>query len=366
MSPLAGERLLVRGVELPAVELEVERTELDARRPHGSGVRIRHVGHHAEEAPCPFVAATAEECRRTLVTDEVRDLQDDSLVVRPVRAELQRAALEQPEEKAPRSAPGQLGMHVRVADEPPALPVEQVSDSREPAVELDEPRVPVEVEALPVLAQLARGPVGRPPDGGVRRLEQRERLGEALVGRSRDDHRAHPRRALRRAWCGRPYCSWMRVRPMATSDWPAVARIYAAGLAGGVATFETDVPAWEAWDAAHLEHPRLVAEDEERVMGWVAVSRVSRRPAYRGVVEHSVYVDERARGRGVGRALLEALIAAAPAHGIWTIQTSIIDANGPSLRLHEAVGFRVVGRRERIARRDGVWRDTLLLELRLP
>jgi phosphinothricin acetyltransferase len=93
---------------------------------------------------------------------------------------------------------------------------------------------------------------------------------------------------------------------------------------------------------------------------------MSRRPAYRGVVEHSVYVDERARRRGVGRALLDALIAAAPEHGIWTIQTSIIDANGASLRLHETAGFRVVGRRERIAQRDGVWRDTLLLELRLP
>jgi len=158
----------------------------------------------------------------------------------------------------------------------------------------------------------------------------------------------------------------MRIRPMSPSDWPAVARIYAAGVAGGVATFETEVPTWQAWDAAHLGQPRLVADDDEGVAGWVAVSHVSRRPAYRGVVEHSVYVDERARRRGVGRALLEALVAAAPANGIWTIQTSIIDANGPSLRLHEAVGFRVVGRRERIGQRDGVWRDTLLLELRLP
>jgi phosphinothricin acetyltransferase len=153
---------------------------------------------------------------------------------------------------------------------------------------------------------------------------------------------------------------------MSGADWPAVAAIFAAGIATGDATFETEVPGWEAWDAAHLAEPRLVAEGAGEVVGWVAVSPVSRRPAYRGVVEHSVYVDDRVRRRGVGRVLLEALVAAAPGHGIWTIQTSVIEANEPSLRLHAAAGFRVVGRRERIAQRDGVWRDTLLLELRLP
>jgi phosphinothricin acetyltransferase len=158
----------------------------------------------------------------------------------------------------------------------------------------------------------------------------------------------------------------MNVRPFLPADWPDVARIYAEGLAGRVATFETDVPSWDAWDAAHLPAPRLVAERDGDVVGWVAVSPASRRPAYRGVVEHSVYVDGRARRSGVGRALLDALVAEAPRHGIWTIQTSIIDANEASLRLHEATGFRVVGRRERIAQLDGAWRDTLLLELRLP
>ena len=153
---------------------------------------------------------------------------------------------------------------------------------------------------------------------------------------------------------------------MSSSDWTAVARIYAAGLATGLATFETEVPSWETWDAAHLEAPRLVAEDCREVVGWIAVSRVSRRPAYRGVVEHSVYVAQAARGRGVGRALLDGLLAAAPAHGIWTIQTSVLDTNEASLRLHEAAGFRVVGRRERIGRLAGEWRDTLLLEHRLP
>jgi phosphinothricin acetyltransferase len=153
---------------------------------------------------------------------------------------------------------------------------------------------------------------------------------------------------------------------MSSADWPAVERIYAQGLATGVATFETDVPSWEDWDTTHLSEPRLVACDEDGVVGWIAVSRVSRRSVYAGVVEHSVYVDEDARGRGIGRALLEALVAAAPRHGIWTIQTSIIASNEASLALHATAGFRVVGRRERIAQRDGVWHDTVLLELRVP
>jgi phosphinothricin acetyltransferase len=158
----------------------------------------------------------------------------------------------------------------------------------------------------------------------------------------------------------------MVVRTLEPADWPEVARIYAEGLATGVATFETELPSWEAWDGAHLPAPRLVADRGGGVVGWVAVSPVSRRPAYRGVVEHSIYVDERERRSGVGRTLLEALVTVAPSHGIWTIQTSIIEANEASIRLHEAIGFRVVGRRERIAQLDSAWRDTLLLELRLP
>ena len=152
---------------------------------------------------------------------------------------------------------------------------------------------------------------------------------------------------------------------MTSEDWPAVAEIYAEGLATGVATFETDVPSWQQWDAAHLPAPRLVAH-EQGVAGWVAVSPVSTRPCYRGVVEHSVYVARAARGSGAGRALLDALIAAAPEHGLWTIQTAIMASNEPSLALHRRCGFREVGRRERIAQRDGAWHDTILLELRLP
>lgn len=155
------------------------------------------------------------------------------------------------------------------------------------------------------------------------------------------------------------------VRLLVPEDWPAVARIYAEGLATGLASFETEVPSWAEWDAGHLDAPRLVAELDGVVVGWVAVAPVSRRACYRGVVEHSVYVDASVRGRGVGRLLLERLLAEAPRAGIWTIQTSIMASNGPSLRLHGSVGFRTVGRRERIAQRDGTWHDTILLEHRL-
>jgi phosphinothricin acetyltransferase len=168
-------------------------------------------------------------------------------------------------------------------------------------------------------------------------------------------------------WCGDPYCFGVPIlRAAVPSDWPAIARIYEEGIATGNATFEVDVPPFEDWDAAHLPAPRLVADDDAEVVGWLAVSAVSRREVYRGVVEHSVYVAERARGRGIGRMLLAALVEAAPSHGIWTIQTSLFPENAASVALHEAAGFRHVGRRERIAQHGGEWRDTLLLELRLP
>ena len=157
----------------------------------------------------------------------------------------------------------------------------------------------------------------------------------------------------------------LAIRSLERDDWDEVARIYADGLSTGVASFEVDVPPWDEWDRRHLPFLRLAAVTGGAVAGWAAVTPVSRRACYAGVVEHSVYVDAAARGRGIGRALLERLLAEAPAHGVWTVQTSIMAANGPSLALHEAVGFRVVGRRERIAQRDGVWHDTILLERRL-
>ena len=156
------------------------------------------------------------------------------------------------------------------------------------------------------------------------------------------------------------------IRVLTPDDWPDVARIYADGLATGTASFETHVPTWDEWDARHRREPRFVAEADGAVAGWLAIMSTSPRHCYRGVVEHSVYVDAEARGRGVGRALLERLVEDAPAHGIWTIQTSIMAANGASLALHTSVGFRTVGRRDRIAERDGRWQDAMLLELRLP
>ena len=154
------------------------------------------------------------------------------------------------------------------------------------------------------------------------------------------------------------------IRPLTRDDWPAVERIYAEGIATGDATFETRPPTWEEFDAGRLPEHRLVAEEDGEVVGWAAVSPTSPRECYTGVVEHSVYVAESARARGLGAELMAALVASADAAGIWTIQTSIFPENAASLALHERVGFRVVGRRERIAQLDGAWRDTLLLERR--
>ena len=132
----------------------------------------------------------------------------------------------------------------------------------------------------------------------------------------------------------------------------------------GDATFETAPPSWEEFDAGRLPGHRFVAVEDGEVVGWVAVSPTSSRECYAGVVEHSVYVAETARGRGVGRALMDALIASTESAGIWTIQTGVFPENEATLALHERAGFRVVGRHERIAQLDGVWRDTLLLERR--
>jgi L-amino acid N-acyltransferase YncA len=156
------------------------------------------------------------------------------------------------------------------------------------------------------------------------------------------------------------------VEEMRHDDWPAVRRIYSEGIAAGQATFETEVPDWEAWDRTHLEAPRLVARERSDVVAWAALVPVSPRPAYRGVAEVSVYVAEAARGRGVGRALLEELVRASERAGIWTLQAVLFPENEASLALHRGVGFRQVGRRERIASLRGEWRDTLLLERRSP
>jgi L-amino acid N-acyltransferase YncA len=154
------------------------------------------------------------------------------------------------------------------------------------------------------------------------------------------------------------------VAPLLPEHWDAVARIYAEGIATRNATFETEVPAWETWDAGHLDDQRLVALIDEEVVGWTALSPVSERCVYAGVAEESVYVAAEARGRGIGQALLEELIRRSEQAGIWTIQTGIFPENEASLRLHERVGFRVVGVRRRLGQRDGVWRDVVFLERR--
>jgi L-amino acid N-acyltransferase YncA len=158
----------------------------------------------------------------------------------------------------------------------------------------------------------------------------------------------------------------VEIRPLTRGDWPAVERIYAEGIATGQATFEAAPPTWEEFDAGRLPDLRLAALEDDEVVGWAAISPTSARECYSGVVEHSVYVAGHARGRGIGRALMEALLAAADEAGLWTVQTSIFPENAASVRLHERAGFRVVGRRERIAKLDGEWRDTLLLERRSP
>lgn len=156
----------------------------------------------------------------------------------------------------------------------------------------------------------------------------------------------------------------MIVEPLQPADWPEVAAIYAEGIATQMATFETEVPGWDDFVAKTIPGHALVARLDEEVVGWAILSRASSRAVYSGVAENSVYVAAERRGRGVGRALLDALVAGADESGIWTIQTAIFPENAASLALHERCGFRVVGRRERIARLDGVWRDTLLLERR--
>jgi L-amino acid N-acyltransferase YncA len=154
------------------------------------------------------------------------------------------------------------------------------------------------------------------------------------------------------------------VRPMLPVDADAVLAIYQAGLDTGDASFETAAPPWEAFDAARLPAHRFVSCADSGVLGWVAVSAVSTRPVYAGVVEHGVYVDPAARGRGVGRRLLDALIASTEAAGVWTIQSGVFPENTASLALHRAAGFRVVGTRERVGQHHGRWRDVVLLERR--
>ncbi|MHC4668960.1 MAG: GNAT family N-acetyltransferase [Planctomycetota bacterium] len=154
--------------------------------------------------------------------------------------------------------------------------------------------------------------------------------------------------------------------PLRSRHWEQVRAIYLDGIAAGDATFETSCPDWEDWDTEHLATCRLVAHDDGRVLGWAALTPVSDRCAYAGVAEVSVYVAAEARGAGVGSRLLAGLVAASEREGLWTLQAGVFPENEASLALHRNLGFREVGRRERLGRLRGVWRDVVLLERRSP
>ncbi|MEM6644663.1 MAG: N-acetyltransferase family protein [Bacteroidota bacterium] len=154
------------------------------------------------------------------------------------------------------------------------------------------------------------------------------------------------------------------LRPLTHADAEAVFAIYAEGMATGNATFDTVVPDWPTWDRKYLKHSRLVWDEGGRVLGWVGIMPSSTRVIYRGVADLSVYVAAQASGRGIGQALLEGLIEASEANGVWTLQALILAENTVSRRLHARCGFREVGLRERVSQRDGVWRDSVLMERR--
>lgn len=155
--------------------------------------------------------------------------------------------------------------------------------------------------------------------------------------------------------------------PLEPHHWPEVRDIYEAGIATGNATFQTDVPSWAEWDAAHHREHRFVdVDDEGRVRGWVAVSPTSSRPVYAGVVEESIYIAPECQGQGVGKRLLRHVIESTERAGIWTITTGIFPENEASLALHESLGFRRLGVRERVGRHHGRWRDVVIIERRSP
>jgi phosphinothricin acetyltransferase len=155
-----------------------------------------------------------------------------------------------------------------------------------------------------------------------------------------------------------------RIEQLKEEHWDRVRQIYLEGIASGHATFETDAPPWEQWNASHLTHSRFVANAGGTVTGWAALSPVSNRCVYGGMAEVSVYIGWDYRGYGIGRTLLDALISSSEQNGTWTLQAGVFPENEGSVRLHLACGFREVGRRERIGKMNGVWRDTLLLERR--
>ena len=156
----------------------------------------------------------------------------------------------------------------------------------------------------------------------------------------------------------------MVITALSSSDWNSVSCIYLEGIVTGNATLETDAPSWEKWDADHLPSCRFIAKEEDEVLGWAALSPVSGRCVYDGVAEDSIYIAEAARGKGVGKILLRKLIEESEANGLWTLQAGILAENLPSIKLHEQCGFRIIGVRERIGKREGNWRNVVLMERR--
>ena len=160
-----------------------------------------------------------------------------------------------------------------------------------------------------------------------------------------------------------------RISAMQPEDWPDVREIYGEGIASGNATFETVLPEWEKWDSGHRSDCRIVARstvplNQDRVLGWAALSPVSARGVYAGVAEVSVYVASTAKGRGIGKALLHALVEESERRGVWTLQAGIFPENASSIAIHKSCGFREVGRRHRIGKMGDTWRDVVLLERR--
>lgn len=156
----------------------------------------------------------------------------------------------------------------------------------------------------------------------------------------------------------------MQIETMLPKHWPAVKKIYEEGITSGNATFQTTAPEWNEWDAAHVKSSRLVATENNEVLGWAALTAVSGRCVYAGVGEVSVYVAAAARGKGIGKKLLQALITESEKNNFWTLQAGIFPENTGSVKIHEDCGFRIIGKREKIGQMNGLWRDTLLLERR--
>ncbi len=156
----------------------------------------------------------------------------------------------------------------------------------------------------------------------------------------------------------------LTIRPFANEDFEAVQNIYAEGIATGIATFETEAPTFELWTEKFIDKPRLVAELDEKIVGFAVLSQVSKRKVYKGVAEVTIYIAENKRGKGIGKQLLQALVKGSEKEGFWTLQAGIFSVNKPSIELHKKCGFRVVGIREKIGKRDGKWHDNHFLERR--